>query len=137
MPRGTREESKESRVEENVVAGVGREQRSKTIVHRQEALAVRLLDRSLPSSGEEPGIDVQLDVFEKVGKWVAIKNRLTDLEESDIDRFKARIHGQAKAAESRARRARVDETSRLDAIKARLPNGGDSGDDGDSLDPGE
>ena len=123
------------------MAGVGREQRSKTIVHRQEALAVRLLDRSLPQSGDEPGIDVQLDVFEKVGKWVAIKNRLTDLEESDIDRFKARIHGETKAAQSRARRnradARVDEISRLDAIKARLPNGGSGGDDGDSLDLGE
>jgi len=121
------------------VAGVGREKRSNIIVHRQEALAVRLLDRSLPQAGEEPGIDVQLDVFEKVGKWVAIKNRLTDLEESDIDRFKARIHGETKAAQSRARRTRAEanEPSRLDAIKARLPNGGDSGDDGDSLDTGE
>ncbi len=111
---------------------MGRLAREAHILHRQELLALRLLDRSLPEKGQEPGIDIQLDVFEKVGKWVAIKNKIADMEETDIDRFKQRINGtEVKAPQSRTRR---ESTERLDAIKARLPARGDgnlggSGDD--------
>ena len=75
------------------------------IVHRQEELAIRLLDRALdkkeaPGSvavpKNEPPIDVQLDVFAKVGQWVAVKNKLTEMEDTQLDEFKRRIHADYK-----------------------------------------
>ena len=92
------------------------------ITRRQEKLAERLLDRALePINGVEPDLVVQLDVFEKVGKWIAIKNRLEDQGETQIDSFKRRIHGEeVKASEGRSYRA-----DRLEALKSKLPDRND------------
>jgi hypothetical protein len=115
----------------------GRQSRDTVIIHRQEILALRLLDRVLERVENTPeiAIDIQLDVFEKVGKWVSIKNRIEDTEETDIDRFKKRISGEAPPAQSRKRRESSD-TERLAEIKARLPHRGHSGTDSNSGDPG-
>lgn len=117
---------------------VGRLAREHHIVHRQELLALKLLDAVLPEKGPAPPIDVQLDVFEKVGKWVHIKNKLGDLEETDIDRFKRRINGTEIETPKSRRAERIDRAAqeRLDAIKSRLPHGGSSGTDSDSGDSG-
>jgi hypothetical protein len=107
----------------------GRQSRDTVIIHRQEVLALRLLDRATAQvNNEEIPIDVQLDVFEKVGKWVSIKNRIEDTEETDIDRFKRRIAGEAPVTQGRrAKRADQAESQRLAEIKSRLPHGGYSG----------
>jgi hypothetical protein len=114
----------------------GRQSRDTVIIHRQEVLALRLLDRAMEqvNNGEIP-IDVQLDVFEKVGKWVSIKNRIEDTEETDIDRFKRRIAGETPVTQGRKRRESSD-TERLAEIKSRLPHRGHSGSDSNSGDPG-
>ena len=105
------------------------------IVRRQEKLAERLLDRALEpidAKGTEIAIEIQLDVFDKIGKWVSIKNRLEDQGETQIDDFKRRIH----AKEVEARQGRGHRADRLEALKSRLPdrsagdNGGDSDDSG-------
>ena len=117
----------------------GKMKRSTVMVHRQEALGLKLLDRALDPkvSGEEIGIDVMLDVFEKIGKWVSIKNRLEDQGETQIDEFKRRIHGETstKAAPGRAARIRATQ-EHLAAIKSRL-GGGHSGPNGDLGDSGK
>jgi hypothetical protein len=103
------------------------------IVRRQEKLAERLLDRALePIDGVEPDLIVQLDVFEKIGKWVSIKNRLEDQGETQIDAFKRRIH--AQEVETGPRRGA---RTKLETIKSRLPDRGDSRTNGDSGDLGD
>ncbi len=100
---------------------MGRITKAETIIRRQEDLAARLLDRALEATGaDEVGVDVQLDVFEKVGKWVAIKNRIEDQGESQINDFKRRIQGETKASEGRTHRPTRAE--RLEALKERLPD---------------
>jgi len=117
----------------------GHEKRSTLIIRRQEALGLKLLDYALTpnSQGQEKSVDILLDVFEKVGKWVSIKNRLDDQGETQIDEFKRRIHGETapKAAPGRARRIR-DTQEHLAAIKSRL-GGGHRGSNGDISDSGE
>ena len=107
--------------------------RSTYIIRRQEKLAERLLDRALEANaGVEPDLVIQLDIFEKIGKWVSIKNRIEDQEETQIASFKRRIHAQeVEAGQSRGHRA-----ERLEAIKQRLPDRGGSGANGNSGDPG-
>ena len=110
------------------------------IVHRQEELAIRLLDRALDKAEapggvavpkNEPPIDVQLDVFAKVGQWVAVKNKLTEMEDTQLDEFKRRIHAdQGKADKKRAYDADAGGTP-LRRLQARLPSASARGDDGD------
>jgi hypothetical protein len=103
--------------------------RSVLIVSRQEKLAERLLDRALEiKEGVEPDLIVQLDVFEKIGKWISIKNRLEDQGETQIDSFKRRIHAQ----EAEASQGRRHNTDRLEALKQRLPDRSHGGPDGNS-----
>ncbi len=111
---------------------MGRQARDTVIVHRQEKLALRLLDRALMEQ-DEVGVDVQLDVFAQVGKWVAIKNKLGDLEETDIDRFKQRIAGETPAPKGRRSRiAAAERAEKLETIRAKLPTGSAGRTDGNS-----
>lgn len=107
--------------------------RSSKIIAQQEALALILLERS---RREDAQIDLQLDVFEKVGKWVSIKNRIEDDGDSRISDFKSRILGKGEADSGEAggpgAPARKQSTPYLDAIKSRLSTGDDSRTDGDS-----
>jgi hypothetical protein len=118
--------------------------RAVTIIRRQEELAIRLLDRALdkpqtaantaPVPPNEPAIDIQLDVFEKVGKWVSIKNKLDEIGESQIDQFKRRIAAEGTIDQKRGT-ARLESTGALARLKNRLPDRGSGGDDGDRDDP--
>ena len=112
--------------------------RNVTIIHRQEALAMRLLARALDAtnSGDEAALDVQLDVFEKVGKWVSIKNKLEEIGDTQLNSFKRRIHAAAgEASENRTRRAAAEPEAGGPALKRlqkRLPTAANGGADGDS-----
>jgi hypothetical protein len=109
--------------------------RAQIIVHRQEELAIRLLDRALnkytnaEQPPDQPEIDVQLDVFEKVGKWVSIKNKLEELGESQIEQYKRRIA--AEGALNQKRTHKLESTGALARLKNRLPDRSVGGDDGD------
>ena len=104
-----------------------KESRNSLIIRSQEKLALDLLDLALKP---EITADIKLDVFDKVGRWVAIKNRVEETEETDIDRFKRRIQG-----ETQTLKGRRGDSSRLDAIRAKLPSGTNGSDGGDSDDP--
>ncbi len=113
--------------------------RAQSIINKQEALALRILERV---DNGEAQLDVQLDAFEKIGKWVAIKNKLEDDGAGDINRFKERIQGAPDRHYSPSRRPKgwiaPDEPKpRLEAIRARLPHGSSGGADGDSDDTGD
>jgi len=117
----------------------GRITRAEEIVRKQEALALRILGRV---DNEEAQLDVQLDAFEKIGKWVAIKNKLEDDGAGDINRFKERIQGAPDRHYAPSRRPKgwtpPDEPKpRLEALRARLPHGRSGGVDGDSGDTGD
>lgn len=110
--------------------------RATRIISGQEELALRILGRV---SNENAALDVQLDAFEKIGKWVAIKNRLEDDGAGDINRFKERIQGAAAQdrhySPSRRPKGWVDPNTtppRLEQLKNRLPRPDDGGDDGNS-----
>ena len=108
--------------------------RATKIIHAQEALALTLLNRV---KEEKTPIDMQLDVFEKVGKWVSIKNRLEDEGDSRIGDFKSRILGQSEADSGAGGpgvvpRKAANATPYLDAIKSRLSSSSDGGADGNS-----
>lgn len=107
-----------------------------SIIRRQENLAMDLLDNALAANVP---VDIKLDVFDRVSKYLAVKNRIEDQEETDIDRFKKRIHGtETEAPKGRKLRAeRVTAPERLAGIKEKLSGGGHSGPDGNSGDSGE
>lgn len=121
--------------------GTGKYTREEIIIRRQEELAIRLLDRALvktttPSPPDEPHIDVQLDVFERVGKWVGIKNRLDQQgEETQLDSFKRRINAESTTAQKRAHQPDTGGTA-LRRLQARLPDASAGGDGGDRDDSG-
>ena len=115
--------------------------RAQSIINKQEALAIRILERV---DNGEAQLDVQLDAFEKIGKWVAIKNKLEDDGAGDINRFKERIQTQASEnrhySPSRRPKGWVDPDEhkpRLEAIRTRLSYGDTGGVDGDSGDSGD
>ena len=118
--------------------------RHEEIIRKQEALALTMLKAS-----DQPGItiDVQLDVFDKVGRWVAIKNKLEDEGAGAINDFKRRIQGEDNQPKHYPPNRRPKgwvapepKQPRLDALKGRLPHAavprGDDGDSGDSGDEG-
>lgn len=93
----------------------GRSLNITNIIRRQEKLAFKMLDKALDT---DVGIDIQLDVFDRVSRYLAVKNRIADGEETDIDRFKARIHGsETKTVEGRKPRSAPE---RLEGIKSKL-----------------
>ena len=120
---------------------MGRITRNEEIVRKQEALALAMLDSV---QAEKVNIDVKLDVFDRVTKWIATKNKLENDDGGGIADYKRRLHGEPGAADkhyppSRRPRGRADQPTggpRLDAIKSRIPGTNDGGSDGDSGDSG-
>ena len=118
----------------------GRINRNEDIIRKQEALAVRLLERV---NKDEITIDIQLDVFEKVGRWVAIRNKVEDQEETRIDVFKRRIHGEEGEVDfgkeyprSRYPKGYKPRQPRLEALRNRVSGKDDGHTDGDKPDTG-
>jgi hypothetical protein len=107
--------------------------RAAQIITGQEQLALILLQKS---KEEAATLDMQLDVFEKVGKWVSIKNRIEDDGDSRITDFKSRILGGKSEADTGAAGGpgapRKQSTPYLDAIKSRLSPADGNGTDGNS-----
>lgn len=109
----------------------GRPHSMTTLIRRQENLALKLLDEALDP---KVTVDIRLDVFDRVSRYLAVKNRITDAEETDIDRFKARIHGpQAQTPQGRrAPRETVAGPKDLAGIKSKLSGGDGPGSSRDS-----
>jgi len=108
------------------------------IIRKQEALALTMLEKA---DKTDITIDIQLDVFDKVGRWVAIKNKLEDEGAGGINDFKRRITGETDSDRRSAKRNRApgatpESRPRLEALKGRLPTAGAGGADGNSRDPG-
>ena len=115
------------------------------IILKQEALALDLLAEASKSDN----LDMKMDLFEKVGKWVWIKNKLEDDGAGGIADYKRRLHAESSETDKhpaarRPRPAQANGGSRLDAIKSRIPrtddggadHAGGSGGDEDSIDDG-
>jgi len=111
---------------------MGLRSRNETIVHKQEQLALTMLERA---SKPEVSVDVQLDVFDKISRWVAVKNKLENDDGGGIAEYKRQLFEGASDTPARRSRARKDAATggaRLEAIKSRLPGADDGGADGDS-----
>jgi hypothetical protein len=115
---------------------MGRISRNEEIVRKMEALAIAMLAR-VDVKSEKVNLDLQMDVFERVGKWIAIKNKLENDDGNGIADYKRRLTGETDKHVSpsrRPRRGNPEETGgrALQAIKSRIPGADDGGDDGDS-----
>ena len=115
---------------------MGRISRNEEIVRKMEALAISMLAR-VDVKSEKVNLDLQMDVFERVGKWIAIKNKLENDDGGGIADYKRRLTGETDKhySPSRRPRGRADQPSggrALDAIKSRIPSADDGGADGDS-----
>lgn len=108
---------------------MGRPTHTETIVRKMDDLANGMLD-SVKKASEGIGIDRQLDVFEKVAKWIAVKNKLENDDGDGIAGYKSRIYGAPDKPERKPKPTNGGE--RLSEIKARLPTADAGEPDGDS-----
>ena len=108
---------------------MGRPVKSESIVREMDALALDMLSTVKKSSGDM-GLTNQMDVFEKVAKWVAVKNKLENDDGDGIASYKSRIYGEAAKPERAPKPTNGGE--RLAAIKSRLPSSSTGEPDGDS-----
>ena len=108
---------------------MARPSRNDQIVSKMEALALTMLEK-VETKDEKINLDLQMDVFERIGKWVAIKNKLENDDGGGIADYKRRLQG---AADKHPKRSRHETGgSRLDAFKSRIPRADDGDIDGDS-----
>ena len=119
---------------------MGRITRNEEIVRKMEAQAINMLDE-VADKTKKHNLDTKMDVFERVGKWIAIKNKLENDDGGGIAEFKRRLHGESETDKHyppsrRPRGSKAPEPanggSRLDAIRSKLPSGHSAGADGDS-----
>ena len=108
------------------------------IILKQEALALDLLAEASKSDN----LDMKMDLFEKVGKWVWIKNKLEDDGAGGIADYKRRLHAESSETDKHpaARRSRGAEQNggaKLDAIKSRIPKSDAIGTHGTRSDSGD
>ena len=112
---------------------MGRISRNDQIVHKMEELA---LDMIAKLNGKDITLDLKMDVFDRVGKWIAIKNKLENDDGGGIADYKRRLAGETDKlpAARRPRRGNPDEIGgrALKAIKSRIPAANAGGDDGNS-----
>ena len=99
-----------------------------------EALAITMLDR-VDGKDDKVTLDLKLDVFERVGKWIAIKNKLENDDGGGIADYKRRLAGETDKHYPPSRRPRRGEEvggRALKSIKSRIPGANDGNADGDS-----
>ena len=114
--------------------------KSSQVIAKMETLALNLLGKA---NEEDALLHTKLDVFEKMTKWVAVKNKLEDEGAGDINRFKERIG--ADTEERRfppSRRPKgyqppAAKQPRLEALRSRVSATGDGGADGGSGNSGD
>ena len=107
---------------------MARQSRNEQIVHKMEALALSMLGEV---DVDKITLDLKMDVFERVGKWIAIKNKLENDDGGGIADYKRRLQGAPDKHPPRRSRGETG-GDRLAAIKSRLPGSNDGGIDGDS-----
>lgn len=111
---------------------MGRPVKAESIVRVMDELALKMLSKVKETEGNT-GLTDQMDVFEKVAKWVAVKNKLENDDGDGIASYKNRIYGAPDKPEKRP--APTNGGERLAAIKSRLPSSIDGEHDGDSDHP--
>ena len=102
--------------------------KSSQVIAKMETLALNLLGKA---NEDDALLDTKLDVFEKMTKWVAVKNKLEDDGAGGIADYKRRLQGAPDKHPPRRSRGETG-GDRLAAIKSRLPVADDGGIDGDS-----
>ena len=112
---------------------MARTSRHSQIVLKQEELALDLLKEAKTCDS----LDLKMDLFEKVGKWVWIKNKLEDDGAGGIADYKRRLHAESSETDKhpaarRSGRQVANGGSRLDAIKSRIPGAASADADSDS-----
>ena len=116
------------------------------LVKRMDGLAADLLD-DVRDSNKNIGFEGKLDVLEKIGKWIAIRNRLEGNDDgSGLDAYKAKLKSAAargtpishRFAATAGNRGYTHPTAddrggpQLSALKSRLPDRAAGRPDGDS-----
>ena len=124
---------------ERVLCGFVPSQGASVVGRDDRALALRMLKQA---DSNDVQVDIQLDIFDKVSKWVSISNKLEDQGESRIDDFKRRITGEGEVDKPKhyppSRRPKGWKPPsdppgpRLAALKSRLPGANAGGTGGDS-----
>ena len=108
---------------------MGRPIKAESIVREMDDLAFKMLNKVKLVEGTT-GLTDQMDVFEKVAKWVAVKNKLENDDGDGIASYKSRIYGAPDKPEKRPKPTNGGE--RLAEIKSRLPSASSGDTDGDS-----
>lgn len=114
--------------------------KSSQVIAKMETLALNLLGKA---NEDDALLDTKLDVFEKMTKWVAVKNKLEDDGAGDINRFKERIGADTEERRyppSRRPKGYTEPPAkqpRLAALRSRVSATGDGGADGGGGDPGD
>ena len=113
---------------------MGRLTRTQSIVGKMDELAISMLDGlNRNSSTAEIDLTNKLDVFEKVAKWIAVKNKLEEDQDDGIASYKSRIYGED--SKPRGPRAKGESGGKtLDRLKSRIPTADASDPDSDSND---
>lgn len=108
---------------------MGRLSRTESIIWKMDDLALAMLER-VKGISDAIGTDLQMDVFEKVAKWIAVKNKLENDDGDGIAGYKDRIYGKADKPKGKPKSTNGGE--RLAEIKSRLPSSNSGEPDGDS-----
>lgn len=117
---------------------MGRLTRTQSIIGKMDDLALNMLEGvNTSKKGDTPQeVDLtnKLDVFEKVAKWIAVKNKLEADEDDGIASYKARIYGEGPERGGPSAKSRKAENGgdRLAQLKSRIPTADDGDDDSDS-----
>lgn len=115
------------------------------LAKRMDEYMLRLLDEAEMASGQLT-IEQRLAVFNSLGKWVAIKNKLMDVMEGEqLNDLRTRLYSGEAPGDTTERTRRANAAKRgyatgnargLAELKARLPRAGQRGHDGDRDDGG-
>ena len=109
---------------------MGRLSRTESIIWKMDDLALAMLER-VKGISDAIGTDLQMDVFEKVAKWIAVKNKLESDDGDGIAGYKDRIYGKAPKPKGNTPKP-TNGGERLAEIKSRLPHSDAGEPDGNS-----
>lgn len=113
---------------------MGRISRNEEIIRKVEALALDMLTKVEGTKEAQVTLDLKMDVFERVCKWIQIRNKIEDPDGGAIGDYKRRLAGEDTAHVPPSRRPKNRNPAgggeALTALKSRLP----SADDGNAHD---
>lgn len=111
---------------------MGRITRNEEIIRKVESLALNMLAK-VEGKEEQVTLDLKMDVFERVCKWIQIRNKIEDPDGGAIGDYKRRLAGEDTQHVPPSRRPKNRDSAggeALNALKSRLP----SADDGNAHD---